>query len=75
MKLVLQEMYKDNFQFLTLLLTKLQNTVSPNLLDKLMQLISIEPHIYDLDRSEITDLDKFAQDSNKLMQFNYFKIK
>ena len=75
MKLLLQEMYKDNFQFLTLLLTKLQNTVSPNLLDKLMQLISIEPHIYDLDRSEITDLDKFARDSNKLMQLNYFKIK
>ena len=75
MKLLLQEMYKDNFQFLTLLLTKLQNTVSPNLLDKLMQLISIEPHIYDLDRSEITDLDKFARDSSKLMQLNYFKIK
>ena len=75
MKLLLQQMYKDNFQFLTLLLTKLQNTVSPNLLDKIMQLISIESHIYDLDRSKITDLDKFAQDSNKLMQLNYFKIK
>ena len=49
-------MWKDDFQFLTLLI-KLQNALVPNS-DKLMQLISIEPHIYDLDRGEIIDLDK-----------------
>ena len=54
-------MWKDDFQFLTLLLTKLRNTLAPNSLDKLMQLISMEPHIYDLDRDEITDLDKFLK--------------
>ena len=43
----------------------------PNSLDKLMQLISIEAHIYDLDRGKITDLDKFTMCSIKLMQFNY----
>ena len=42
-------MWKDDFQFLTLLLTKLQNTLARNSLDKLMHLISMEPHIYDLD--------------------------
>ena len=26
-----------------------------------MQLISMEPHIYDLDRGELTDLDKFLK--------------
>ena len=54
-------MWKDDFQFLTLLSTKLRNTLAPNSLDKLMQLISMEPHIYDLDRGEITDLDKFLK--------------
>ena len=54
-------MWKYDFQFLTLLSTKLQNTLVPNSLDKLMQLISMEPHIYDLDRGEITDLDKFLK--------------
>ena len=54
-------MWKNHFQFLTLLLTKLRNTSVPNSLDKLMQLISIEPHIYNLDRGEITDLDKFLK--------------
>ena len=52
---------ESNFQFLTLLSTKLRNTLAPNSLDKLMQLISMEPHIYDLDRGEITDLDKFLK--------------
>ena len=33
-----------------------------------MQLNSIEPHVYDLDKGEITDLDKFAPCSIKLMQ-------
>ena len=36
-----------------LLLTKLRNTLAPNSLDKLMQLISMEPHIYDLDRLKL----------------------
>ena len=38
-------MQKDDFQFLTLLLIKLQTNLAPNSLDKLMQLISMEPHI------------------------------
>ena len=43
-------MWEDDFQFLTLLSTKLQNNLAPNSLDKLMQLInaimqSMEPHI------------------------------
>ena len=54
-------MWKDNFQFLTLLSTKLRNTLTQNSLDKLMQLILMEPHIYNLDRDEITDLDKFLK--------------
>ena len=54
-------MWKDDFQFLTLLSTKLRNTLAPNSLDKLMQLISMEPHIYDLDRGKITDLGKFLK--------------
>ena len=42
-------MWKEDFQFLTLLSTKLQNNLAPNSLDKLMQLISMESYIYDLD--------------------------
>ena len=42
-------MWKDYFSFLTPVSTKLQNNLVPNSLDKLMQLISVEPHIYDLD--------------------------
>ena len=42
-------MWKDDFQFLTLLSTKLGNDLAPNSLDKLMQLNSMEPPIYDLD--------------------------
>ena len=49
------------FSVLTFLSTELWNTLAPNSLDKLMQLISMEPHIYDLDRDEITDLDKFLK--------------
>ena len=41
-------MWKDDFQFLTLLSTKLGNDLAPNSLDKLMQLNSMEPP-YDLD--------------------------
>ena len=37
------------FGFLTLLSTKLLNTLAPNSSDKLMQLASMQPHIYDLD--------------------------
>ena len=49
------------FSVLTFLSAKLQNTLEPNSLGKLMQLISMEPHIYDLDRVEITELDKFSK--------------
>ena len=41
-------MWKDDFQFLTLLSTKLQDTLASNSLDKLMQSISMEPRTYDL---------------------------
>ena len=54
-------MWKDDFQRLTLLSTTVQNTLAPNSLDKLMQLISMEPQIYDSDRGKITDLDKFLK--------------
>ena len=54
-------MRKDVFQFLTLLRTKLRNTLEINSLDKLMQLISMDPHIYDSDRGKITDFDKFLK--------------
>ena len=37
------------FSVLTFLSTELRNTLVPNSLDKLMQLISVEPHIYHLD--------------------------
>ena len=57
------------FSVLTFLLTKLQNTLSPNSLDKPKQLISMEPHIYiyiyiyNLNSDEITDLHKFLKKS------------
>ena len=60
-------MWKDDFKFLTLLLTKLQNTLVPNSLDKLIQLTSMEPHIYDLDRGKITDLDKFLKKQHSIV--------
>ena len=53
--------WKDDFQLLTLLLTKLRNTLAPNSLYKLMQLVSVESHLYDLDRGKITDLHKFLK--------------
>ena len=49
------------FSVFTLLLTKLRNTLVSNSLDKIMQLISMKPHIYDLDRGEITDLHRFLK--------------
>ena len=48
---------------LSLFSIKLQNTLEPNSFDKLMQLISMKPHIYDLDKGKITDLDKFLKRS------------
>ena len=53
-------MWKDDFQFLTLLSTKLQNTLAPNSLDKLNG-INFNGTSSDLDRGEITDLDKFLK--------------
>ena len=50
----------------------------PNSLEKLMQQILMESHLYDLDRDEITDLNKFLkkpQHSTKLMQFHYLHLK
>ena len=49
--------YKRRFSILSFLLTEIRNILVPNSLDKLVQLISLEPHIYELDRGEITDLD------------------
>ena len=54
-------MWKDDFQFLTLLSTKLRNTLASNPLDKAMQLTLMEAHIYDLVSGEIADLDKFLK--------------
>ena len=42
-------MWKDYFQFLTLRSTKLRINFASNSFDKLIQLILVEPHIYDLD--------------------------
>ena len=55
------------FSVLTFLSAKLQNTLEPNSLDRLMQLISMEPHIYDLDRDEITDLEKFLKKPHSII--------
>ena len=52
---------------LTLLLTKLQNTLAPNSLDKLIQLNSMEPHIYDLDIGKIVDLGKFLKNPHSVV--------
>ena len=52
---------EKRFSVLTLLSTKLRNALAPNSVDKVMQLIPMEPHIYDLGRGEITDLDKFLK--------------
>ena len=49
------------FSVLPFLSAKLRNTLEPNSLDKLMQLVSMEPHIYDWDRVKIIDLDKFLK--------------
>ena len=52
-------MWKLDFQLLTLILTKLPNTLVQNSLGKLMQLVSLESHIFDLHKGEETDLGKF----------------
>ena len=62
-----QQKWKDDFMFLTLLSTKLRNTLVQNSLDKLMQLTSMEPHIYDLDRHKTTDLHKFLKKSHSVV--------
>ena len=54
-------MWNDDFQFLTLVSTKIWNILAPKSLDKLMQWILMESHIYDLDSGEINDLDKFLK--------------
>ena len=53
-----QQMWKDDFQFLTLLSTKLQNTLAPNPSKKQVQLV------YNSDRDEITDSNKFLKKPN-----------
>ena len=70
------------FSVLNLFSTKLWNTLAPNSnsVDKLMQLISMGPHICDLDRDEITDLEKFLKKSHSailswLFTFKDFEIK
>ena len=60
-------MWKDDIQFSTLLSTKQQNTLAKNSLDKLMQLTSMEPYIYDLDRGEITNLHKFLKKRHSIV--------
>ena len=55
------------FSVLTFLSAKLRNTLAPNSLDKLMQLISMEPHMYDLDREERTDLEKFLKKPHSIV--------
>ena len=60
-------MWKVSFEFLTLLSTKLRNTLVPKSLDKLMQLISMEPHIYNLDMDEIIDLDKILRELHSVV--------
>ena len=59
-------MWKDNFQFLTLLSTKLQNTLAPNSLDNL-NAINFNGTSYDLDRSEIADLEKFLKKPHRVV--------
>ena len=59
-------------------MTKLQNALAPNLSDKLIQLISMEPHIYDLDSGgnwfgQIPE--ETTQCSTKLMPLNYSYLK
>ena len=59
------------FSVLTFVSTKLRNTLAPNPLDKLMQLISLEHYIYDLDRDEIIP-EKTAQHSTKLTKLKIY---
>ena len=52
------------FSVLPFLSTKLWNTLAPNSSNKLIKLISMEPHkshIYYSDSDEITDLEKFLK--------------
>ena len=60
---------KDDFQFYLFhrLRTEIRNTLVQNSLDKLMQFIAMEPHIYDLDRGEINDLDRFLKNLHRVV--------
>ena len=58
---------KTIFNFNSFFLGKLKNTLPPNSLGKLMQLISMEPHMYDLHRSKKTDLDKFLKKQHSII--------
>ena len=58
---------ESRFSVLTFFSVKLQNILDQNSLDKLMQLISMETHTYDLDKDEITDLDKFLKKSHSIV--------
>ena len=58
---------ESRFSVLTFFSVKLQNILKQNSLDKLMQLISMETHTYDLDKDEITDLDKFLKKSHSIV--------
>ena len=58
---------ESRFSVLTFFSVKLQNILEQNSLDKLMQLISMETHTYDLDKDEITDLDKFLKKSHSIV--------
>ena len=64
---ILTTTVERQFSVLTFLSTKLGNTLAANSLDKLMQLISMEPHIYDLDRDEINDLEKFLKNPHSVV--------
>ena len=56
-------------------LTKLWNTLAPNSLDKLMQLISMVLHIDDLDRDKINDFKKFLKKLHSLVLSWLFTFK
>ena len=63
------------FSFKSFFLTKLWNTLAPNSLDKLMQLISVVPHIDDLDRDKINDFEKFLKKLHSLVLSWLFTFK
>ena len=64
---------EKRFSVLTLLLTRLWNALPPKSLVKLMQLISLWPHTYDLDLGKISALYKFLNklEGRVLTLFNF----